>query len=140
MRDGSETMRGQARMWLTVVIDGRPSEVVEVAKAPFLIGREDGCDLVLGDEKVSRRHATIAPATGVGRNLRDLGSANGTLVNGQPMKPAPGFTASQERAMDLYGGEVLQFGDTIVLASLIDPRLQQDWPGLEGEGSSPEAG
>ena len=136
MSDGGETMHGPARMWLTVVIDGHPSDVVEVAKSPFLIGREDGCDLVLEDEKVSRRHATIAPAMGVGRNLRDLGSANGTLVNGQPMRPSPGFTASQERAMNLYGGEVLQFGDTIVLASLIDPRLQQDWPGLEGDDSS----
>ena len=138
MGDG-ETMHGPARMWLTVVVDGRPSDVVEVAKAPFLIGRDDSCDLVLGDEKVSRRHAAIAPAMGIGRNLRDLGSANGTLVNGEPMKPAPGFNASQERAVDLYGGEVLQFGDTIVLASLIDPRLQQDWPGLEGDDGS-EAG
>ena len=136
MGNGGETIHGPARMWLTVVTDGRPSEVVEVAKAPFVIGRDDGCDLVLGDDKVSRQHATIARAMGIGRNLRDLGSANGTLVNGQPMKPAPGFTPSQERAMDLYGGEVLQFGDTIVLASLIDPRLQQDWPGLQGDDDS----
>ena len=124
------------RMWLIVIIDGRPSEVVEIAKAPFLIGRGDDCDLVLGDETVSRRHATITPAKGIGRNLRDLGSANGTLVNGRPMKPAPGFTTSRERAMDLYGGEILQFGDTVVSASLIDPRLQQDRPGLEEDDSS----
>jgi pSer/pThr/pTyr-binding forkhead associated (FHA) protein len=48
------------------------------------IGRSSGCDVVLTDDSVSRRHAEIALRGGV-CVLRDLGSCNGTLVNGRPV-------------------------------------------------------
>lgn len=44
------------------------------------IGRDDGCEVVVRGNSVSRRHASIAPVNG-GFLLRDE-SANGTLVNG----------------------------------------------------------
>ena len=47
----------------------------------FLIGRSGSCDLVLGDMTVSRRHAELSRTT-VGWLLSDLGSTNGTRVNG----------------------------------------------------------
>jgi hypothetical protein len=47
----------------------------------FLIGRGEACDLVLGDLTVSRRHAELSRTT-VGWLLSDLGSTNGTRVNG----------------------------------------------------------
>jgi pSer/pThr/pTyr-binding forkhead associated (FHA) protein len=47
------------------------------------IGRDLECDLVLPDNGVSRRHATIAPVPG-GYLLTDE-STNGTLVNGERM-------------------------------------------------------
>ena len=47
------------------------------------IGRE-GTDILLDDEEVSRRHATIRVADGK-VELTDLGSANGTEVNGQTL-------------------------------------------------------
>jgi len=48
-----------------------------------VIGRHPRADLVLGDPSVSRWHADLSvdPATGLWR-LRDLGSTNGTRVNG----------------------------------------------------------
>jgi pSer/pThr/pTyr-binding forkhead associated (FHA) protein len=115
-------------MWLTVVEDGRQQGTVEVTGAYFTIGRGDDCDLVLDDPKVSRRHAAISPGVGPARILHDLGSANGTLVNGAAIKPTVGFTASQERIAEIAGGEVLQFGDSIVLATLADPRRGSDPP------------
>jgi len=45
------------------------------------IGRDDPCELVLRHPSVSRTHATITPAAG-GYVIRDLGSMNGTFVNG----------------------------------------------------------
>jgi hypothetical protein len=45
------------------------------------IGRDDDCDLVLDDATVSRRHALLR-RTPEGWALRDLGSTNGTRVNG----------------------------------------------------------
>jgi pSer/pThr/pTyr-binding forkhead associated (FHA) protein len=47
----------------------------------FLIGREPTCDMTLADETVSRLHASLVRAGGTWL-LDDLGSTNGTRVNG----------------------------------------------------------
>jgi Protein of unknown function (DUF3662)/FHA domain len=47
-----------------------------------VIGRSSGCDIVVDDPNVSRRHAEIR-RLGAGYSLVDLGSTNGTEVNGQ---------------------------------------------------------
>lgn len=47
-----------------------------------VLGREAGCALRLPADDVSRRHARIAPADG-GHVVEDLGSTNGTFVNGE---------------------------------------------------------
>jgi hypothetical protein len=47
-----------------------------------VIGRSSGCDIVVDDPNVSRRHAEIR-RLGEGYSLVDLGSTNGTEVNGQ---------------------------------------------------------
>jgi hypothetical protein len=47
-----------------------------------VIGRSSGCDVVVDDPNVSRRHAEIR-RLGEGFSLVDLGSTNGTEVNGQ---------------------------------------------------------
>jgi pSer/pThr/pTyr-binding forkhead associated (FHA) protein len=52
---------------------------VEVTSA-LVLGRE-GTDLVIEDPQVSRRHAAVRPA-GDGLEIEDLGSLNGTWVNG----------------------------------------------------------
>jgi hypothetical protein len=48
----------------------------------LLIGREESCDIVIPDRQVSRQHARIYPSTG-DIFLEDLGSKNGTYLNGQ---------------------------------------------------------
>ncbi len=45
------------------------------------LGRRDGVDLHIRDDGVSRRHASIL-AEGTGARIRDLGSQNGTFVDG----------------------------------------------------------
>ncbi len=57
------------------VLDGRPVS----------IGRGPDSDLVLADARVSRLHARIAPRGGR-LVLVDLGSTNGTAVNGAPVR------------------------------------------------------
>ena len=52
------------------------------------IGRDRTNRVVLHDTEVSRKHAEIVPNNGIFR-VRDIGSANGTLVNTKPVKEAP---------------------------------------------------
>ncbi len=57
-----------------------------LGQAPFVIGRDENCSLPLvGNQKASRRHAEIVWHQGQFW-LRDLGSHNGTQLNGQPVR------------------------------------------------------
>ena len=49
------------------------------------IGREGSTGLALDDEQASRRHARVT-AQGDGATVEDLGSTNGTYLNGQPIE------------------------------------------------------
>jgi len=64
---------------LTVRADGDERQVV-VRQAPVVIGRAPGCDLVLQDESVSRRHARVS-RDGETFVIEDLDSKNGVKVN-----------------------------------------------------------
>ena len=65
-----------------VVIDGPDrGRAAALRDGPVTIGSDPGCELVLTDERVSRRHLELAQE-GKRFTARDLGSTNGTLVNG----------------------------------------------------------
>ena len=51
----------------------------------LIIGRSPECDIILPDRQVSRRHARIF-RQGDHYFVEDLGSKNGTWVNGQPVR------------------------------------------------------
>ena len=51
----------------------------------FAIGRSPDCDVVLDEDTVSKRHARI-DWLGTVAELEDLGSSNGTFVNGQKVR------------------------------------------------------
>ena len=52
----------------------------------FVIGRGRGADAVLADATISRAHAAIGFGHAEGFFLQDLGSTNGTLLNGERQK------------------------------------------------------
>jgi pSer/pThr/pTyr-binding forkhead associated (FHA) protein len=60
---------------------------VELIKDLILVGRKDDCDLRLEHKSVSKMHCVIAKTDGL-LFLRDLGSTNGTRVNGQRVRRA----------------------------------------------------
>jgi len=71
----------------------------------FLIGRGSDCDLVVPDRQVSRHHARIRRVD-EGYAVEDLGSRNGTHVNGLPV----------EGSVALQDGDVIQIALALELA------------------------
>lgn len=63
------------------VLVGPDGDVVPILDL-VLIGRSPDCDLILEHPEVSRRHAELLRIDEVSYELRDLGSTNGTFVNG----------------------------------------------------------
>jgi hypothetical protein len=89
---------------------GLAREIVEVVlgdekhplegRGPWSVGRSQENDIVINDPNVSRRHARISRADG-GFVVEDLGSTNGTLLDGAPI--------DRER---IEGGDELTFGQS----------------------------
>ena len=83
-------------------------------RAEAFVGRDLNNDIVINDPEISRRHARLY-AQGNGYVLEDLGSTNGTFVNGQR----------------LLGPYVLRPGDTITFGERLNmvfesPEIDQD--------------
>jgi len=74
--------RPGVRASLLRVVDG-PDRGLEIELPPVgvVLGSERSCDVVLTDTFVSRRHCSISP-TAQGFAITDLGSRNGTLIDG----------------------------------------------------------
>jgi len=89
-----------ALLLLTGPSAGRRYEVV----SELTIGRSPSCEIQLEDDKVSRRHAHVFLSEGQVR-VRDLGSRNGTLVNGERLQ-------GEAR---LLPGDRIQVGETTAL-------------------------
>lgn len=67
-----------------LLVNGGPSAgtIVEVTGALLTIGRGSECDVVIPDASISRRHVQIIRQES-GLYAQDLGSRNGTAINGQ---------------------------------------------------------
>jgi pSer/pThr/pTyr-binding forkhead associated (FHA) protein len=90
-----------AAAWGLTVTEGSASHSFMPLDQPLTtIGRSSSNRLVVDDEMASREHARIVSSGSV-HTLYDLGSANGTLVNGQPVTQ-----------------RVLQIGDRITVGSV----------------------
>lgn len=65
-------------------------QVRDLGSRPVTIGRLPDCTVVLSDPNVSRYHAEVRPISGEPGNyeIADMGSTNGTKVNGTPIRAA----------------------------------------------------
>jgi pSer/pThr/pTyr-binding forkhead associated (FHA) protein/antitoxin component of MazEF toxin-antitoxin module len=108
-----------------IVVMLRDEEVLRqpLGDEPVYIGREKGCDIHLDDRALSRRHAKLE-RRGASIWAEDLGSANGTYVNGEEIKVAT----------RLDGGDIIGLGhyrvhlDGVEEASSDTPVLTLDGP------------
>lgn len=82
-----------------------PGKAFALNKNEIYLGRDVTNDIVINDAEISRKHARLVLKTG-GYILEDLGSTNGTFVDGQRlMGPHP-----------LLSGETLMLGENVSLA------------------------
>ena len=81
-----------------------PEQLFSLGNTPQTIGRSANNGIVINDPEISRRHAQIMPQ-GEGYVVEDLGSTNGTFVNGIRLN----------EPMALKHGDTLEFGDTVRL-------------------------
>ena len=74
--------RTAPRTWVLHVHGGAtPGATLALGARPIVVGAHHGCDLVIDDPEVSRRHAELA-GTPEGVRVKDLGSTNGTWWQG----------------------------------------------------------
>jgi hypothetical protein len=84
----SHTYRARLTLLEAAPEDGPPGRVVPL-DGELTIGRRGPCDLILRDDAVSGHHARFALRNG-SWEVEDLGSTNGTFVNGRRVvRPQP---------------------------------------------------
>lgn len=90
-------------LYLAGIVDGRRQswslDLDAPQSAPLEVGRSSRCAIALADGTVSKSHAEISCVAGRWQ-VRDLGSRNGTRVNGDPI--------TEPRV--LRAGDVIEFG------------------------------
>lgn len=84
---------------LTVIFPENIKETFELENGTYRIGRNENSEIFLNDLTVSRNHAQIT-VKGSEVIISDLGSLNGTFVNGKII----------EEPQKLKDGDVIQFG------------------------------
>lgn len=84
-------------------------QTITLPQGGGVIGRGSGCTVVLADDLASRQHVVIQPA-GSGWTIADLGSTNGTRLNGRPLPP--------QQATPLQAGDQVEIGASAFLVVL----------------------
>lgn len=94
----------------------RPTSVRPLPARTVRIGRSPDNDLVVDDLIVSRHHAELRSLDAGGYEIADLGSHNGTYLNGRPVDVAPlgqgDIVGIGHSAFCLVGDELQEFVDT----------------------------
>jgi pSer/pThr/pTyr-binding forkhead associated (FHA) protein len=88
----AKRQRGQPRVF--TITQGRQAGLsADLAGGVIMIGRGADCQLILDDDYVSTRHARVV-GTPNGIYIEDLGSTNGSYVNGQRITAPTTITLS----------------------------------------------
>lgn len=94
--------------FLVVLSGSARGQTLIVDRLPVELGRSPDADLVLADDSVSRRHAVLRGDRG-SLEVEDVGSSNGTSINGNPMVGA----------LSLLDGDLVTFGSATCLVKRV---------------------
>jgi predicted component of type VI protein secretion system len=130
---------------LTVRKGPKVGETFFLETISLTVGRDPVSDVILNDPEVSRQHARFSQID-TGYQVQDLGSTNGTFVNGQrlesdPVDLEPGFTISMGSGVTLLY-DVVPTGDALD-ATIVDQsgmgEVAQQGSGMADEDEEWEA-
>ena len=110
-----------------IPLDSAP--VIELVKDLTLVGRNDDCDVRLDHKSVSKLHCILVKTDGLVL-VRDLGSTNGTRVNGQRVRRAALLPDDQLAGTGLRIADSILVGIPVVGERLSFLLLGGEFPGL----------
>ncbi len=107
---------------LSLLLGRKTMQVYDLEKDRILVGREEDTDIVIDNASVSRKHAEFR-REGDGWVVQDLGSSNGTFLNGTKLEAATPIKAGDEVG---FGKFSILFekavGEVPVAGSAVKPR------------------
>jgi signal transduction histidine kinase len=104
-----------SRRPVLIALHGPNPGTVHPIPGEVILGRSNDASIYVDDDRVSRRHTRILVASPDEVRLEDLGSKNGTWVNGRRVATA-----------ELHNGDTIQIGnDTVFQFSYRDPVEQR---------------
>lgn len=111
---------------LVMFRDGGQHRPFPINEGTTVIGRREDCDLRIAVNDVSRKHCQIVLSNGT-LSVNDLGSSNGTFVNGQKIQKH-----------DLTAGDTLQVGPVSFVVQIDgEPELTGSRPPLKTTAPKP---
>lgn len=106
---------------------------IEIDKEMVLVGRKDQCDILLDHKSVSKVHCVLVKTDGL-LVLRDLGSTNGTRVNGTRVRRAALLPNDKVSFANCHFKVHLGPKDVPVSPSEMTMQIrEEDIPGLPGD-------
>lgn len=125
---------------LTMQQGPTPGKSYEITKDVMTLGRDVSNDIVINDAEISRHHARFT-RQGDGYAVEDLGSTNGTFVNGMRLTGPRALSQGDVLAMGetvLFGYEAIPAGaEATVAAAPPAPVVSPPAPVLPPTSSSP---
>ena len=115
--EATRVMQVEAEIpYLRIVEPGGVEDLIKLDGRRWIAGREEASGILLNDRKASRRQFELS-ATPQGFFVRDLGSSNGTLLNGMPLEA--------DELKPIRSGDVLQVGFVALHFEVRDPNFER---------------